>query len=100
MLVKSYKLEVTCERGCCSCWLKATATLSEDIGKAITGLAAVIENARYVPGENKINFFKDNVSMSIFPSRIEIKYIENENRARTLMEWVKDMINKKYSELN
>jgi ArsR family metal-binding transcriptional regulator len=100
MLVNNYKLEVTWRRGCCSCWLKATATLFDDIGEAITRLASAFENSKYVPGKNIVSFYKDNILINISHDRIEIEYFENENQAHALVEWVKDLINKKYSEWN
>lgn len=97
MLVSGYKLEVIWQRGCCSAWQKATATLTEDIGKAIPVLASKIEGAQYNPAENTIRFSQDGIAVSICPTKIEINYVENENQARTTMERVKDMLNQAYS---
>jgi ArsR family metal-binding transcriptional regulator len=98
MLINDYKLEVAMEGGCCFCWYKATALLSTDIGKELTKLTSLIETARYIPEENRVRFFKDQALISVYSRRIVIELAQNADQARSMMEWVKEMINRKYSE--
>ena len=98
MLVNDYKLEITWEVSCCAQWQSATASLSEDIGQALPHLASAIKDARYEPAENTLGLVKDSRHIYIYPERIYISYIKNEEEAHTLVEWTKDVLNEAYSE--
>ncbi len=99
MLVNDYKLEITWEVGCCTQWQSATASLSEDIGQALPHLASAIKDARCEPAPNSLHLVKDGSRhIYIYPERIYISYIKNEEEAHTLVEWTKDIVNRAYSE--
>ena len=100
MLISDYKLEITWEVSCCTQWQSATARLSEDIGQALPHLASIIKDTRYEPTQNSLHLVKDGSRhIYIYPERIYISYIKNEEEAHTLVEWTKDVLNEAYSEL-
>jgi len=98
MLFSDYKLEINWEKGCCGQWQSATAKLSEDISQALPHLASAIKNARYESAEKTLRLIKDSRYIYIYPKRIYIAYINDEDEAHVLVKWVKDIVNKAYSE--
>ena len=87
------KFEVVWESSCCAQWKSAVAELNQDIGENLPQLAGKIANAVYEPVQKAIRLKKGRNTIYVYPGKIYIPYINDEEEGKQLMAWARKVIN-------
>ena len=95
MLLKGYKFTV----GMCLAdpdKIRIVADLTDDIGDVLPYLNATFRGCMYNHNEQVLTLKKDGRQITFRPKEIAITKLENENKAREILDWLKNLINKTY----
>lgn len=95
MLLKGYKFSA----GMCLAdpdKIRITAELTDDIQDVLPYLNATLRGCTYNHNAQNLTLKKDGRQITFHPKEIAITKLEDENKAREILEWLKDLINKTY----
>ena len=93
MLIAELKPEIIWETSCCAQWRSVVAEFNCDIGENLPQLAGKIANAVYEPVQQAIRLKKGRNTIYVYPGKIYIPYINDEEEGKQLMDWTKEAIN-------
>ncbi|MBC8273599.1 MAG: hypothetical protein H8E40_01320 [Chloroflexi bacterium] len=93
MLIAEIKPEIIWETSCCAQWRSVVAELNCDIGENLPQLAGKIANAVYEPVQKAIRLKKGRNTIYVYPGKIYIPYINDEEEGKQLMAWARKVIN-------
>ncbi|MFH1625147.1 MAG: (Fe-S)-binding protein [Pseudomonadota bacterium] len=96
MLLKGYDFTV----GMCMAdpdKIRIVAQLTDDIGEVLPYLNATLRGCTYNHDEQILTLKKDGRQITLRPEAIAITKLEDEDKAREILDWLKDLINGTYN---
>lgn len=81
MLIEDLKPELIWESGCCAQWRSAVAELPVAISDTLPKLGKTIKDTVYESVQNTLRLKKGERSIYVYPKKIYIPYIDNEERS-------------------
>ena len=76
--------------------IRITAKLTDDIQDVLPYINATLRGCMYNHSAQNLTLKKDGRQITFHPKEIAITKLEDENKAREILEWLKDLINKTY----
>ncbi|RJQ39333.1 MAG: hypothetical protein C4550_05440 [Nitrospiraceae bacterium] len=95
MLLEGYKINV----GMClqdPVKIRVVGELTDDIGDVLPYLNATLKGGMYNHDAKNLSLKKDGRVITFHPKEIHITMLENKKKAKEILEWLKDVINKTY----